>query len=71
MNTASQPIIVKVSTTGDGLALVCDKENKIVIEQAINQRTSDAMKGDAHAFFTATLGHGAWVIGKRVPEQFW
>lgn len=53
------------------VCLVYDKSQKHIVEQRIPQKARDAMKGDARAFFEASLDAGEWRIYKRVPEQFW
>jgi hypothetical protein len=60
-----------VTNNPEAVALVYDKEQKHYAEQPIDLKTRIAMKADLRAFFEGVWHNNVWVIGKRLPEQFW
>lgn len=74
----SMTTIVKVTkifgvdeTAFHAMFRVEDKGGVLVIDQPIPPKAREAMRGDDRAFFEAHFQDKAWVINKRVPEQFW
>ena len=65
---------VQLPITSNGtnpLPLVYDKHMAHQIQQPIERKTYDALKGDVKGYFQATFNGEVWIVGKRVPGQLW
>ncbi len=68
-----RPLFGGAEIDGKLLHLVYDKARKHQHEQVLSASAERALRSDPKGYFKATRepGYGAWVIGKRVPNQDW
>ena len=68
------PEIVKVQIplSGDGEALIYDKERKRIIQRHLSRHELKAMGGDVKAYFNAAWSSiVGWGLSQRVEDQDW
>lgn len=68
------PEIVKVQIplSGDGEALIYDKERKRIIQRHLLRHELEAMGGDVKAYFNAAWSSiVGWGLSQRVEDQHW